>query len=68
MASARARASARNLARHFVTSLLKVSRHLGLVDDARICVTELVTTAHRHTTDPGPRCRQPEAGHRHRHG
>lgn len=45
-------ASAPRLARDFVTSLLKVSRHLGLVDDARICVTELVTNAHRHTGTP----------------
>ncbi|MGW1435612.1 ATP-binding protein [Streptomyces griseus] len=42
-------ASAPRIARDFVTSLLEVSRHLGLVDDARICVTELVTNAHRHT-------------------
>ncbi|MFH9477554.1 ATP-binding protein [Streptomyces anulatus] len=45
-------ASAPRLARDFVTSLLEVSRHLGLVDDARICVTELVTNAHRHTGTP----------------
>ncbi|WP_097957506.1 MULTISPECIES: ATP-binding protein [Streptomyces] len=45
-------ASAPRLARDFVTSLLKVSRHLGLVDDARLCVTELVTNAHRHTGTP----------------
>ncbi|MFJ9888524.1 ATP-binding protein [Streptomyces sp. NPDC091287] len=45
-------ASAPRIARDFVTSLLEVSRHLGLVDDARICVTELVTNAHRHTGTP----------------
>ncbi|UZI30348.1 ATP-binding protein [Streptomyces sp. VB1] len=45
-------ASAPRVARDFVTSLLEVSRHLGLVDDARICVTELVTNAHRHTGTP----------------
>lgn len=45
-------ASAPRLARDFVTSLLEVSRHLWLVDDARICVTELVTNAHRHTGTP----------------
>ncbi|MGW7092621.1 ATP-binding protein [Streptomyces sp. NPDC054874] len=45
-------ASAPRLARDFVTSLLEVSRHLGLVDDARICVTELVTNAHLHTGTP----------------
>lgn len=45
-------ASAPRIARDFVTSLLEVSRHLGLVDDARLCVTELVTNAHRHTGTP----------------
>ncbi|NEE44787.1 ATP-binding protein, partial [Streptomyces sp. SID8455] len=40
------------LARDFLTSLLRVSRHPGLVDDARLCVTELVTNAHRHTRTP----------------
>ncbi|MFE9461847.1 ATP-binding protein [Streptomyces californicus] len=42
-------AGAARLARDFVASLLDLSRHTGLVDDARICVTELVTNAHRHT-------------------
>ncbi|MFI6699843.1 ATP-binding protein [Streptomyces sp. NPDC050509] len=37
------------IARDFVTSLLGVSRHLRLVDDARLCVTEIVTNAHRHS-------------------
>lgn len=41
-------ASAARVARDFVTSLLVVSRHPGLVDDARLCVTEVVTNAHRH--------------------
>ncbi|WP_411084586.1 ATP-binding protein [Streptomyces sp. cmx-18-6] len=45
-------ASAARLARDFVTSLLGVSRHPGLVDDARVCVSELVTNAHRHTRTP----------------
>lgn len=45
-------AAAPRLARDFVASLLVVSRHTGLVDDARICVTELVTNAHRHTRTP----------------
>ncbi|CAM5227673.1 hypothetical protein SMICM304S_11166 [Streptomyces microflavus] len=36
----------------FLTSLLRVSRHPGLVDDARLCVTELVTNAHCHTRTP----------------
>ncbi|MCL7376415.1 ATP-binding protein [Streptomyces sp. 35G-GA-8] len=42
-------ASAAKVARDFVTSLLGVNRHRGLVDDARLCVTEVVTNAHRHT-------------------
>ncbi|MFF2409308.1 ATP-binding protein [Streptomyces sp. NPDC058092] len=42
-------ASAARIARDFVTSLLNVSRHIGLIDDARLCVTEVVTNAHRHT-------------------
>lgn len=41
--------SAAKLSRDFIASLLTVSRHCGLVDDARLCVTELVTNAHRHT-------------------
>ncbi|SFY36628.1 ATP-binding protein [Streptomyces atratus] len=41
--------SAAKLSRDFIASLLTVSRHRGLVDDARLCVTELVTNAHRHT-------------------
>ncbi|MFI1190722.1 ATP-binding protein [Streptomyces californicus] len=45
-------AGAARLARDFVASLLGLSRHTGLVDDARICVTELVTNAHRHTRTP----------------
>ncbi|MER7042315.1 ATP-binding protein [Streptomyces microflavus] len=45
-------ANAPRLARDFLTSLLRVSRHPGLVDDARLCVTELVTNAHRHTRTP----------------
>lgn len=42
-------ASAAKLARDFVASLLGVSRHHDLVEDARVCVTEVVTNAHRHT-------------------
>ncbi|MET9656893.1 ATP-binding protein [Streptomyces sp. NPDC006510] len=41
--------SAAKLSRDFVASLLTISRHRGLVDDARLCVTEVVTNAHRHT-------------------
>ncbi|MCX5161780.1 ATP-binding protein [Streptomyces sp. NBC_00264] len=44
--------SAAKLSRDFIASLLTVSRHCGLVDDARLCVTEVVTNAHRHTRTP----------------
>lgn len=42
-------ASAPKIARGFLDILLHVSRHDALADDARLCVTELVTNAHRHT-------------------
>lgn len=42
-------AAAPKIARDFLDSLLRVSRHGTLADDARLCVTELVTNAHRHT-------------------
>ncbi|MFD9867633.1 ATP-binding protein [Streptomyces niveus] len=42
-------ASAPRIARGFLGTLLHVSRHDALADDARLCVTELVTNAHRHT-------------------
>ncbi|MFC8080454.1 ATP-binding protein [Streptomyces sp. NPDC057307] len=42
-------AHAPRLARDFVSTLLHVSGYEPLVDDARLCVTELVTNAHRHT-------------------
>lgn len=42
-------AAAPKIARDFLDSLLHVSRHRTLADDARLCVTELVTNAHRHT-------------------
>ncbi|WP_329386710.1 ATP-binding protein [Streptomyces sp. NBC_01716] len=42
-------AHAPRLAREFVSALLDVSGYATLVDDARICVSELVTNAHRHT-------------------
>ncbi|MEV0784935.1 ATP-binding protein [Streptomyces sp. NPDC050423] len=45
-------ASAAKLARDFVTSLLGVSGHHDLVGDAQLCVTEVVTNAHRHTRTP----------------
>ncbi|MFH9618895.1 ATP-binding protein [Streptomyces pratensis] len=37
------------IARHFVASLLTGTPHSGIVDDARLCVTEVVANAHRHT-------------------
>ncbi|MFJ8858778.1 ATP-binding protein [Streptomyces sp. NPDC102451] len=37
------------VARHFVTSLLTGTAHSAIVDDARLCVTEVVANAHRHT-------------------
>ncbi|MFE9298870.1 ATP-binding protein [Streptomyces niveus] len=42
-------AAAPKIARDFLDSLLRVSRHDTLTHDARLCVTELVTNAHRHT-------------------
>ncbi|MFE9883998.1 ATP-binding protein [Streptomyces scopuliridis] len=47
-------ASAAKVSRDFVTSVLGIGRHrdLGLVDDARLCVTEVVTNTHRHTRTP----------------
>lgn len=45
-------AGAAKLARDFVTSLLSLSRHHDLVEDAQICVTEVVTNARRHTPTP----------------
>lgn len=42
-------AHAPRLARDFVSTLLQVSGYTALVDDARLCVSELVTNAHRHT-------------------
>ncbi|MGA4841273.1 ATP-binding protein [Streptomyces sp. G45] len=35
--------------RELVCCLLKVSGHAGLLDDARLCVSEVVTNVHRHT-------------------
>ena len=40
------------IARHFVTSLLVGTPHDGIVDDARLCVSEVVANAHRHTRTP----------------
>ncbi|MFF5566264.1 ATP-binding protein [Streptomyces sp. NPDC012623] len=44
--------TAPKIARSFVSSLLTISEHNALVDDARICVSEVVTNAHRHTRTP----------------
>ncbi|MCF3960527.1 ATP-binding protein [Streptomyces fuscigenes] len=40
---------AARLARDFVAGLLRDSDHADLADDGRLCVTELVANAHRHT-------------------
>ncbi|MFF5566039.1 ATP-binding protein [Streptomyces sp. NPDC012623] len=45
-------AAAPKVARDFVSSLLGVNRHTALIADARLCVTEVVTNAHRHTGTP----------------
>ncbi|WP_405779233.1 ATP-binding protein [Streptomyces sp. NBC_00859] len=45
-------ANAPRIARDFVSSLLAVSHHRDLADDARLCVAEVVTNAHRHTRTP----------------
>ncbi|RDG39050.1 ATP-binding protein [Streptomyces corynorhini] len=45
-------AAAPKVAREFVSSLLGINRHTLLVEDARLCVTEIVTNAHRHTATP----------------
>ncbi|MEW1720968.1 ATP-binding protein [Streptomyces sp. NPDC093109] len=46
-------AAAPKIARNFVSSLLGIDRrHHPLVEDARLCVTEVVTNAHRHTETP----------------
>ncbi|MFF9350734.1 ATP-binding protein [Streptomyces sp. NPDC014734] len=45
-------AGAARIARDFVTSLLNVNRHPDLVDDARLCISEVVTNAYRHTRSP----------------
>ncbi|MEV6261257.1 ATP-binding protein [Streptomyces sp. NPDC051784] len=37
------------VARHFVASLLTGPAHRAIVDDARLCVTEVVANAHLHT-------------------
>ncbi|MFE1962430.1 ATP-binding protein [Streptomyces sp. NPDC059479] len=42
-------ACAPRIARDFVGSLLHITDHPALADDARLCVTEVVTNSHRHT-------------------
>jgi anti-sigma regulatory factor (Ser/Thr protein kinase) len=44
--------SAPKLACDFVGALLRERGHASLADDARLCVTELVTNAYRHTDTP----------------
>ncbi|MFJ2115761.1 ATP-binding protein [Streptomyces sp. NPDC087850] len=45
--------AAPKVARDFVTSLLGLKeRHAVLLDEARLCTTEVVTNAHRHTRTP----------------
>ncbi|WP_405899295.1 ATP-binding protein [Streptomyces sp. NBC_00727] len=41
--------TAPRIARDFVGTLLRATEHPGLVDDARLCVSEVVSNAHRHT-------------------
>lgn len=43
-------ASTARIARDFVALLLEREQRGGLVDDARLCVTELVTNAYQHTS------------------
>ncbi|MEU1085263.1 ATP-binding protein [Streptomyces sp. NPDC005576] len=42
-------AHAPKLVRDFVATILRVTGHLGLVDDARLCVSEVVGNAYCHT-------------------
>lgn len=42
-------ATAPRVARDFVGTLLRTTEHPGLVDDARLCVSEVVSNAHCHT-------------------
>uniref|UniRef100_A0AAU3GW44 ATP-binding protein n=1 Tax=Streptomyces sp. NBC_01401 TaxID=2903854 RepID=A0AAU3GW44_9ACTN len=37
------------ITRNFLTSLLTGGPHHGVIDDARLCVSEVVANAHRHT-------------------
>lgn len=41
--------TAPRVARDFVGTLLRTTEHPGLVDDARLCVSEVVSNAHCHT-------------------
>ncbi|MHC3819664.1 ATP-binding protein [Streptomyces sp. DT9] len=41
--------TAPRVARDFVGTLLRATEHPGLVDDARLCVSEVVSNAHCHT-------------------
>ncbi|WP_327709460.1 ATP-binding protein [Streptomyces sp. NBC_00464] len=42
--------AAPRVTRDFVGTLLRTTGHPGLVDDARLCVSEVVSNAYRHTS------------------
>ncbi|MFH8471172.1 ATP-binding protein [Streptomyces sp. NPDC018000] len=44
--------TAPRLVRDFIGTLLYVTEHPALADDARLCVSEIVTNAHCHTRSP----------------
>lgn len=44
--------TAPRIVRDFVATVLRVAGHPGLVDDARLCVSEVVSNAYRHTESP----------------
>ncbi|MER6105357.1 ATP-binding protein [Streptomyces sp. NPDC001832] len=44
--------TAPRLVRDFLGTLLYVTEHPALADDARLCVSEIVTNAHVHTRSP----------------
>lgn len=45
-------ATASRLLRDFLVTLLHLHRRSGLVDDARLCLSEVVTNVYRHTDSP----------------
>ncbi|MFE3940651.1 ATP-binding protein [Streptomyces sp. NPDC059118] len=44
--------TAPRIVRDFVATVLRVAGHPRLVDDARLCVSEVVSNAYRHTDSP----------------